>query len=444
MLEKLLPQNVEAEMGVLGSIILDPEAIVEIADFLYASDFYRDAHRTIYEVVLSLYSRREPADFITICDELERRGELEEVGGATYITSLINQVPTSGNVEFYGRIVERTAILRRLIHAAGQIAALAYEQVPDALARAETLILSLGRESRATSFVSIGEYLPTYLAHLDEVQQSKEKVRGIPTGIGDLDALALLQRGDLIVPAARPGVGKTTLCQNIAYNAALKYGKRVGFFSCEMTLDALMDGFVSRDTGINSQNLLTGTLTDAEYERLVNENALELLGIYLKHTPGIFLEELAHEARKLVSRHKIDLLIVDYLQLVRARIDGKRVTPREMEVAEVTRGLKALAGELNIPILCPAQISREIEHRAGTRDEREHLTYKMPMLSDMRESGEIEQSADVVACLAQSEERNERVKLIILKNRRGPKGELDLYFRGETKQFLSLEEVYTS
>lgn len=441
-MEKPLPFNIECEQGLLGSIIIDPEVIVEVANRVLPDDFYREAHRLLYRTILRLYESREPADYLTICDELERRDLLESVGGASYITSLVNHVPTSGNAPYYAKRIVKYAQLRRLLKAAGDIAALAYEGQDDALERAESLILSIGHERTRTDFVSISEYLPTYMEHVEQRQSDYGKIRGIPTCLGDLDYITGgLQRGGLYIPAARPGVGKTTLSQNIAYNTARYHGKRVAFFSLEMSLDDLTDRFMSLHTNIDSQHLRNGRLTEDQERAIVRAQAeLEDVGIYLQYTPGITLDSLKSKARWILSRVGIDLIIVDYLQLVTATIDGKRVAVREMEVAEVARGLKALAGELNVPVLAPAQINRELERRAAVQDKSSGLSYRMPQLSDLRESGEIEQSADVVMFLARSEETKERVKLLVAKHRNGPEGDIDMQFHGSTTRFTCVGE----
>ncbi|HET7639672.1 MAG TPA: DnaB-like helicase N-terminal domain-containing protein, partial [Ktedonobacteraceae bacterium] len=257
-MEKLLPQNIEAECGALGSIIIDPEAIVQVSDFLHADDFYRDAHRTIFEVILQLFEEHEPADFITICDELERRNKLEEVGGASYITSLINQVPTSGNVEFYARIVERTAILRRLIHAAGQIAAIAYEEgdADIALDKAEQLIFNISQRHARSDFAHMRDILAEYMNKLDQLHERRGTIVGVPTGFTDLDRLTGgLQKSDLIVLAARPGIGKSSLALSLAHNSALKYQNSIALFSLEMSKDQLAQRLLSMDAGIDQQRL---------------------------------------------------------------------------------------------------------------------------------------------------------------------------------------------
>ena len=365
----------------LGSIIIDPEAIVQVSDFLRADDFYRDAHRTIYEVILQLFEEREPADFITICDELERRNQLEDVGGASYITSLINQVPTSGNVEYYGRIVERSSILRRLIHAAGQIAAVAYESndAEAALENAEQLIFAISQRHARSDFSHLREILADYMEKLDQLHERRGSIVGVPTGFTDLDRLTGgLQKSDLIVLAARPGLGKTSLALSLAHNAAVKYQRSVAVFSLEMSKEQLAQRLLSMDASIDQQRLRTGWIEDDEWERIViARDKLEETNIWIDDTASIATTELRSKARRLQAEYGIDLIIVDYLQLMQATIGGRRNENRVMEISEISRSLKALARELNLPVLALAQLSRAVESRQS----------KVPQLSDLRESG---------------------------------------------------------
>ena len=437
--EKLLPQNIEAECGVLGSIIIDPEAIVQVSDFLHPDDFYRDAHRTIYEVILQLYEEHEPADFITICDELERRNKLEEVGGASYITSLINQVPTSGNVEFYGRIVERTAILRRLIHAAGQIAAIAYEEgdADIALDRAEQLIFQISQRHARSDFSHMRDILAEYMNKLDQLHERHGSIVGVPTGFTDLDRLTGgLQKSDLIVLAARPGIGKTSLAMSMAHNAALKYHNSVAFFSLEMSKDQLAQRLLSMDSGIDQQRLRTGRIEEEEWERIVYAmDTLSEANIWIDDTASITPLEMRSKSRRIHAQHGIDLIIVDYLQLMQATIGGKRNENRVQEISEISRSLKGLARELNIPVLALAQLSRAVESRQS----------KVPQLSDLRESGSIEQDSDIVMFIYRDDvynpesEKKSIADVIIAKHRNGPVGEISLYFQANQTRFRDLE-----
>jgi replicative DNA helicase len=378
--EKLLPQNIEAECGVLGSIIIDPEAIVQVSDFLSPEDFYRDAHRTIYEVILHLYQSSEPADFITICDELERRDRLEDVGGASYITSLINQVPTSGNVEYYGHIVERTSTLRRLIHAAGQIAAVAYDEgdADVALDKAERLIYDISQRHTRSDFSSMEEILADYMTKLEQLNSRRGTIVGVPTGFTDLDRMTGgLQRSDLIVLAARPGVGKTSLALSLAHNASVKYKNSVAVFSLEMSKEQLAQRLLSMDACIDQHRLRTGWIEEDEWVRIVEAgDTLSEANIWIDDTAGISTMEMRSKARRLSAEHGLDLIIVDYLQLMQAGAHG-RSDNRVQEVSEISRSLKGLARELNVPVLALSQLSRSVESRQS----------KVPQLSDLRESG---------------------------------------------------------
>ena len=452
-MEKLLPQNIEAELGVLGSIILDPEAIIRVSDFLYAEDFYRDAHRAIYEAITSLYEHREPADFITLCDELERRGKLEEIGGAGYITSLVNQVPTSGNVEFYGRIVERTAILRRLIFAAGQIVATAYEEsdAKVALERSEQLLFQVGKRYTTTDFASGTAIMAAYMEKLDQLHMHPGSLLGVPTGFRFLDKrLGGLQKSDLIIVAGRPGMGKSSLSCSIAYNAILHHKKRVAIFTLEMDGEQLMQKFISYYTGIDSQYLRNGHLNEDDWDKIVEaQNALSTDLLQIDDTPALSLMAMRSKARRLMADAPIDLIIVDYLQLMEAyTASGKRYDTRLQEVSEISKGLKALAKELKVPILALAQLSRAVEARAD----------KLPQLSDLRESGTIEQDSDVVLLLYRDDyyagidpetgkslsKRPGTADIIIAKNRTGPVGELTVRFLESQTRFLDRDEGMTS
>jgi replicative DNA helicase len=379
--EKLLPQNIEAECGVLGSIIIDPEAINQVADFLHAEDFYRDAHRTIFEAVLHLYEQHEPADFITICDELARHNKLDQVGGAGYITSLINQVPTSGNVEYYGRIVERTAILRRLIHAAGQIAAVAYEEndAEVALDKAEQFIFEISQNHARSDFSALRDLVSDYMDKLEALHERRGSIVGVPTGFTDLDRLTGgLQRSDLIILAARPAVGKTSFALSLAHNATIKHKRSVAVFSLEMSKEQLLQRFLSMDANVDQQRLRTGWIEDDEWERIITSmGRLSEANIWIDDTAGISTMEMRSKARRLVAEHGVDMIIVDYLQLMQSDMGGKRNENRVQEVSEISRSLKGLARELNVPVLALAQLSRTVESRQS----------KVPQLSDLRESG---------------------------------------------------------
>src|SRR5579859_218603 len=435
--EKMLPWSQEAEESVLGSLIIDPEAIALVADFLQPEDFYRDAHQTLYATILRLWQRREPADLVTLCTELEREGKLEDIGGAGQITGLMNAVPTSGNAEYYGRIVAQKALYRRLIHAAGQIAALAYEEETDALETAEQLLYALGKH-QPTSFVRIDAVLSTCLETLTRIHDQEGTVIGVPTDFRHLDtALGGLQRSDLIILASRPGVGKTSFCLNIASHAAYQHQLHVAIFSLEMSKEQLGLRLLSMNSGIDQQRLRLGWVHDEEWDCLIGAmGTLSEGSIWIDETPGLPLAALRSRARRLQAEHGLDLIIVDYLQLMRATNEGKRIQNREQEIAEISRGLKGIAKELNVPVLALAQLSRAVESRQS----------KIPQLSDLRESGAIENDADVVLFIYREELYNEEnlearktADIIIAKQRNGPTGTIRLRFEASQTKFQNLE-----
>ncbi len=379
-MEKLLPQNIEAEEGVLGSIIIDPEAVVQVADFLRPDDFYRDAHRAIFQAVLDLYAERGPADLITLCDELQRRGRLEEIGGQAYIATLVNAVPTSANVEHYARIVERTAIMRRLIHAAGQIAALAYNEADatEALDKAEQLIFAVSQRYSRSDFDDVRTLLDEYYEKLDKLHEQRGALVGLPTGFIDLDKMTGgLQKSDLIILAARPAVGKSALALSLAYNTALRHKSRVAFFALEMSKEQLVQRLLSMDSNIDQQRLRTGMIEEDEWERISHSmGKLSQLEIYIDDTAGISTMEMRSKARRLAAERGVDLVIVDYLQLMQGHAGGRNEN-RVQEISDISRSLKALARELNVPVLALSQLSRAVESRQS----------RVPQLSDLRESG---------------------------------------------------------
>ena len=379
--EKLLPQNVEAEAGVLGSLLIDPEAMSQIADFLKPEDFYRESHRVIYEASQDLYEGGTPADLITLIDELQRRGKLDEVGGPSYVSSLANQVPTSANVESYARIVERTSILRRLIHAAGQIAGIAYNE-PDAnvaLDQAEKLIFNVTQRISHAEFEHIRDTLREYLDKLGQLHGRRGEIVGVATGFSDLDKMTGgLQRSDLIILAARPAVGKTALALSVAHGATLRYGHSVALFSLEMSAEQLVARFLSMDAGVDQQKLRTGWIDDDEWDRISDSvGRLSEASIYIDDTPGITLMEMRSKARRLKMERGVDMIIIDYLQLMQGTVSGRAGENRVQEISAISRGLKELARELDVPVLALSQLSRAVESR----------TDKKPQLSDLRESG---------------------------------------------------------
>jgi len=377
--ERMAPHNIEAEEAVLGSLLIDPDAIFKVASFLSPEDFYREKNGWIYEAIRDLHNRREPADFVTLCDELERRGQLEEVGGAAYITSLINAVPTAIHVEYYARIVERTAILRRLIGAAGQIAAIAYEgaeDVDEVVDRAEQILFGVSQRRITRDLVPIKQIIGDYYDRIDYLYQHRGELIGIPTGFRMLDKLlGGLQRSDLIIVAGRPSMGKTSFVLSVAQNAARKFNQHVALFSLEMSAEQVVQRLISAETGIDSQRLRLGNLEDDEWPLFVQATGiLSEAPIFIDDTPSISALQMRTKARRLHAEHGLDLIIVDFLQLMRG--DG-RAENRVQEISSISRALKGLARELNVPVVAVSQLSRAVEARHDHR----------PILSDLRESG---------------------------------------------------------
>ncbi|MGD8474424.1 MAG: replicative DNA helicase [Anaerolineae bacterium] len=438
-IERLPPQNVDAEEAILGALLIDPDAIIRVATFLNPEDFYREKHGWIYDTALTLHDRREPIDLLTVCDELEHRQQLDEVGGPAFITALTNAVPTSIHAEHYARIVERTATRRRLIEAAGQIAALAYQEADDVdevVDRAEQVLFGVSERRISRELVPIKQVLSKYYDRIEYLTLHRGELIGIPTGFQRIDKLlGGLQRSDLVILAARPSVGKTSLALSFAHNAAKKYGQRVAFFSLEMSNEQVIQRLISSETGIDAQRLRRGEIEQDEWGRFMKAtNDLAETYFYIDDTPGASALELRTKARRLHAEVGIDLMVVDYLQLMRG---DYRSENRVQEISSISRALKALARELNVPVLALSQLSRSVESRSDKR----------PILSDLRESGALEQDADVVMFIYRDEMYNDNTEwpniadIMVAKHRNGPTGTVQLYFRKELAQFLEAEIV---
>ncbi|HDQ74070.1 MAG TPA: replicative DNA helicase [Chloroflexi bacterium] len=434
--DKMVPQNVEAEEAVLGSLLIDPEALFRVAPFLKANDFYIQKNAWIYEAILALHERREPIDFLTICDELDRREQLAEVGGAAYITQLINAVPSAIHVESYGHIVEQAAIRRRLINAASQIAQLAYQEAEEidlTVDQAEQALFNVSQRRITRDLTPIQEVIRSYYDRIEYLYAHQGEPLGVPTGYVDIDRmLGGLQRSDFIIIAARPSVGKTSLCLSVARNAA-RYGQHVAVFSLEMSKEQIVQRIVSAETGIDTQRLRMGQLQDNEWPLFVEATGkLADLPIYIDDTPAISVLQLRTKARRLHSEHGLDLIFVDYLQLMSGDVHSEN---RVQEVSYISRSLKAIARELDVPVVAASQLSRAVEQR----------TDKRPILADLRESGSLEQDADIVMFIYRDElyhpdtERPNIADVIIAKHRNGPTGNIQLFFRKRLAQFLDAE-----
>lgn len=434
--ERLPPHNTAAEEAVLGSILIDAECLVRLASILRPEDFYRERNAAIYAAMLSLHDRREPVDYLTLADELQRQNKYEEAGGLPYLSSLLSVVPTAAFAEHYGRIVERTAVMRRLISAAARIAQLGYQdsrEVDEVLERAEQLLIGVAQRRATRDFSTLADVLRAYLEQLRTIQEGDHVRYGIPGGFIDLDKITGgFQRSDLVILAARPSLGKTSLALNIAANAAMKFHATVAIFSLEMSASQLAARLLSMEAGVDSARLRLGRLSADESRRLgMALGVLSEAPIYIDDTPAINIMELRMKARRLHADQGVDLIIVDYLQLVVAGSRDNRV----QEISEISRSLKNLARELRVPVLALSQLSRAVESRSP------HI----PMLSDLRESGSIEQDADVVMFIYREDVYNKESEkkgiadIYIAKHRNGPTGLISLLFQERTTKFLDLE-----
>ena len=437
-IDKLAPQAVEAEQSVLGSILIDADAILKVGDFLRPVDFYRAQHADIYEAMLALHGQREPIDLVTLGDELRRRDKLDPVGGPGYLTSLMNAVPTAVHAEHYGRIVERKAVLRNLIGAAGKIAAVGYEEANDAevaIDRAESILFEISQRRTDGGFEALSILLGQAYDRLEYLHEHRGQILGVPTGLSQLDALlGGLQPSDLVVLAARPSVGKTSMALNIAQHAAVREKKKVAVFSLEMSKEQLALRLLSAETGINPRPLQTGFVDETDWTKIAMVmNDMATATMWIDDSPALSVMELRTKARRLeVEQRGLDLIVVDYLQLMQASTSNKD-SNRVQEVSEISRGLKQLARELKVPVLALSQLSRGVEQR-GTAE---------PRLSDLRESGSIEQDSDVVIFLYRDGEQNpdaevELIKAKIAKHRNGPIGEVPLQFRKSNTRFYTV------
>lgn len=432
----LPPHNIEAEISVLGSLLIDQEAIFKIASFLYPDDFYRENHRLIYAAILRLFERREPADMVTVSDELERHNQLENVGGRAHLASLISRVPTSAHVEHYARIVESTAVRRRLINAAGQIAALAHEEteeVKTTIDEAERILFQVSQRQLGNDLVPLGRILSDFFDQIEYLYEHQEEVAGLPTGFADLDKLLSgLQPSDLIIIAGRPGMGKSSFALSLAQHMAVEHKACVAIFTLEMSGEQLAQRMISAETEIDSQRLRVGQIYDDEIDQIARAiGLLSNTAIYIDDTPAISTMELRTKARRLASERDLDLVIIDYMQLMRS---GTRTENRVQEISYISRSLKALARELMVPVIAASQLSRAVESRHDKR----------PILSDLRESGSIEQDADIVAFIYRDEVYNEHTdkqhiaEIIVAKHRNGPTGKIELAFLEEQAKFVNL------
>jgi len=446
---KLPPHDLDAEEAVLGSLLIDPEAIFKIVTLLKAEDFYREKNRWTYECCLQLNERKEAINQITVAHELARRQQLEAAGGAPYLSHLVAQVPTSVHVEYYSDIVRRLSMMRRLISASNQIAAIGYEAPPDsddALNRAESILFRLRFGQRSRDFVHISEVLDRYFEESSLAPGQEGYLRHIPTGFPDLDKiLSGLQRSDMVVLAARPSLGKTSLALNMARNAAMDHGARVALFSLEMSKMELAYRFLSCESGIDTQRVRLDQINDRQRDDIMGTmDRLSKAPIYIDDSPFLRDSDMRSKARRLHSEHGIDLIILDYLQLMRS---SRYTDNRVQEMSDISHSIKEIARELDVPILAVSQLSRAVESRQP----------HTPMLSDLRESGSIEQDADVVMFIYREDvyfteaEWDAKfpdkpypkgiAEIIVAKHRNGPVGRAHLFFRDRLAKFENLEKV---
>ena len=435
MLDRMPPQNIEAEQSVLGAVLIEQSSIAKISDLLNPEDFYREAHRLIYRAALGLFERGEAIDFITVVDLLRRENTLEQAGGIAYITSLANGVPTAANITFHAKIVQEKSLLRRLIHAATDITAMGYaetEEVEQVLDHAEQKIFAVATRKISQDFAPIKEIIFSTLDKIDEMHKAKGGITGLSTGFTNLDKLTGgFQRSDLILIAARPSMGKTAFVLNVAQHMATRDKKSVAIFSLEMPREQLAMRMMCAEGLIDSQHFRTGAMSNDEWKNLVDAaDRLSASPMFIDDTAGVNAVELRNKARRISKEHGLDCIIIDYLQLM----DGgahSRIDNRQQQISDISRSLKALARELKVPVIALSQLSRGPESR----------TSRKPMLSDLRESGSLEQDADMVAFLYREDyynpetEKKNLTELIIAKNRNGPTETVELYFHKNFTRF---------
>jgi replicative DNA helicase len=439
--DRIPPQNIEAEQAVLGAIFLEPASLITASEILIPEDFYRASHQKIYNVMLKLADKGEPVDLVTVTSELADANLLEEIGGVSYLSDLANAVPTAANIEYYGRIVEEKSILRRLIRTATTIAQDGYsreDEVDVLLNEAEKNIMEVSQRKNAGAFQNIKDVLVQTYDNIELLHTRKGDITGIATGFTELDRMtAGFQRNDLIIVAARPSVGKTAFALNIAQNVATKTDENVAIFSLEMGADQLVMRMLCAEGNINAQNLRTGNLTPEDWGKLTMAmGSLSDSGIFIDDTPGIRVSEIRAKCRRLKQESGLGMILIDYLQLIQG--SGRNKDNRQQEVSEISRTLKSLARELKVPVIALSQLSRGVEQRQDKR----------PMMSDIRESGSIEQDADIVAFLyrddyydKESENKN-IIEIIIAKQRNGPVGTVSLAFVKEYNKFVNLERRF--
>lgn len=435
--ERIPPQNIEAEESVLGSMLIEAGAVLTASEILTPEDFYKETHRIIFRRMLEMTETQEAVDMVTVSDRLRATGELERIGGVAELARLANFVPTAANVEYYAKIVAEKAVVRRLIGAATEIASSAYrgsDDLDDLLDKAEQEIFQVAQRRTRQGYVALKDVLVETLERLEHVASHGGETLGVPSGLGDLDRITTgFQPSDLIILAARPSVGKSSLAANVARNACLRADTPVIIFSLEMSKEQVAQRLLCSEAAIPSQKLRNGMLDEDEWRRL--STALGRLGearIFIDDTPGVTVMEIRTKCRRLKAEFGLGMIIVDYLQLMRS---SHKAENRQQEISEISRSLKGLARELNVPLIALSQLSRAVEQRQK----------QIPQLSDLRESGAIEQDADIVMFLYTDPEMDQQntIELIVAKQRNGPTGSLRLFFSKDIGRFEDLDVVHT-
>ncbi len=439
-IQRVPPQNLEAENSVLGCLMLDKDAIIKIADLINADDFYDKRNQIIYEAIVALYEKNTSIDILTVTNWLEEHKKLEAAGGVSFLTQLVNAVPTAAHVTHYAFIVRKKGTLRRLINAAGEITGLAFEEegeIEDILDQSEQKLFHVSQKQLKQNFVPINAVLHSTFERIDELHRDKGKLRGVPSGYIDLDALlGGFQKSDLVILAARPSMGKTSLALDIMRHIGVNQKVPVGIFSLEMSKDQLVDRLLSAQSDVNLWKIRTGHLNDEDFERIGEAmGQLSEAPIFIDDAAGSNIMEVRTKARRLQAEHNIGMIVVDYLQLMEGRSTDNRV----QEVSEISRSLKLLARELNVPVIALSQLSRGVENRPD----------KVPQLADLRESGSIEQDADVVMFIYREDmykgkdaRRPHIAEIHIKKHRNGPTGQVDLYFDADKTSFRNLDKTF--
>jgi replicative DNA helicase len=440
---KLPPQDIEAERSVLGALMLDKSAIIKVADLLAAEDFYNPHHNQIYQTIFELYEKNEPIDILSVTNKLRDQKLLSEIGGSSYLSDLVAGVPTATHVSYYAKRVKQKKVLRDLIKASAEINEQVFDtsqDTEDLLDEIEQKIFSISQRTRPQNFIHIKDELKDAYERIERLHQGERGLRGIPTGFDELDSyLSGLQRSDLIVLGARPSLGKTSLCLDIARGAAIKHGVPVGIFSLEMSRDQVIDRIIAAEAQVALWKLRTGRLRDETDFEMIRDSLdrLSKAPIFIDDTASANVIQLRSMARRLQIEHGLGLLVVDYLQLIQPRSQTDNMV---QAMTEVSRGLKTLARELNVPILAAAQLSRAVEHR----------DVKIPRLADLRESGSIEQDSDVVLFIYRKDrdkleidpEEQNTAEIIIAKHRNGPLGTVQLKFDPEKVTFRSIDRMH--